>query len=167
MTQTQKTPKREYQPVSKVPLHTLPLYATVLQEDYNALKDKLDVCQKECIRIVELYKTDRNLFDREIARLMARIDNDPDYAKSVDDITAQNDQLRAENETFKDTIAKLKTALDTKDACIERMQEKIRTLEKEVWDLKNIPHTDNSAVIALLLEENERYKKMFKEKNGK
>lgn len=98
---------------------------------------------------------------------MAKIDNDPDYAKSVDDITTQNDQLRAENETFKDTIAKLKTALDTKDACIERMQEKIRTLEKEVWDLKNIPHTDNSAVIARLLEENERYKKMFKEKNGK
>lgn len=164
MTQTPKKPERNYQPVSQVPAHTLPLYATVLQEDYNILKDKLDVCQKECIRIAELYKTDRALFDKEIEKIMAWIDSDPDYTKALGNLSSQNQQLISENAALKEKLAKATAALESKDACIDRMADKIRTLEKEVWGLKNIPHTDNSAVIARLLEENETYKRLLNAK---
>jgi hypothetical protein len=40
--------------------NTSPLYATVPKTEYDALKKKLDICQKECIRIAELYKRTGN-----------------------------------------------------------------------------------------------------------
>lgn len=50
-----------------------PLYATVPMAEYQALQKKLDICQKECIRIAELYKRDKKLFENEIQRIIERI----------------------------------------------------------------------------------------------
>lgn len=66
-------------------------------------------------------------------------------------------------DAFKIREKALQDAADTKDACIERMKEKITVLEKNLWDLQRIPHTDNSAVIARLLEENKALKMQCKE----
>lgn len=66
-------------------------------------------------------------------------------------------------DAFKVREKALQDAADTKDACIERMKEKITVLEKNLWDLQRIPHTDNSAVIARLLEENKALKMQCKE----
>lgn len=53
--------------------NTSPLYATVPKAEYDALKKKLDICQKECIRIAELYKRDKKLFENEIQQIIERI----------------------------------------------------------------------------------------------
>lgn len=145
-----------YKDIKQVPNHALPLYATVLQKDYNRLKERLDVCQKECIRIAELYKRDKTAFLAEIDRLVSRIDNDPDYLGVITDITNANQGLSQENDKLKAHINALEMNIADKESYIIKMQEKLRLLEKEVWDLKNIPHTDNSAVIALLLDENKK-----------
>lgn len=50
-----------------------PLYATVPKAEYDAIKRKLDICQKECIRIAELYKRDKKLFENEIQQIIERI----------------------------------------------------------------------------------------------
>lgn len=55
--------------------NTSPLYATVPKAEYDALKKKLDICQKECIRIVELYKRDRKLFNNKIQRIIRHIED--------------------------------------------------------------------------------------------
>jgi len=153
---------RKFQPASQVPAHALPLYATVLQEDYDRLKAKLDICQKECIRIAELYKTDRILFDKEIETIMSRIDSDPDYTKALDNLSSQNQELISENQELKERVAKVKAILEVKDACINEMVHKIQVLEKSVQDLKQMPHTDNTAVIARLLDENAKLKEHVK-----
>lgn len=145
-----------YKNIEQVPDHALPLYATVLQKDYNRLKERLDVCQKECIRIAELYKRDKAAFLEEIDRLVSRIDNDPDYLGVITDITNANQGLSQENDKLKAHINALEMNIADKESYIIKMQGKLRLLEKEVWDLKNIPHTDNSAVIALLLDENNK-----------
>lgn len=145
-----------YKDIEQVPDLALPLYATVLQKDYNRLKERLDVCQKECIRIAELYKRDKAAFLAEIDRLVSRIDNDPDYMGVITDITNANQGLSQENDKLKAHINALEMNIADKESYIIKMQEKLRLLEKEVWDLKNIPHTDNSAVIALLLDENKK-----------
>jgi hypothetical protein len=54
--------------------YTSPLYATVPKAEYDALKKKLDICQKECIRIAELYKRDRKLFEAKMERMVKRIE---------------------------------------------------------------------------------------------
>lgn len=41
--------------------------------EYQALQKKLDICQKECIRIAELYKRDKKLFENEIQQIIERI----------------------------------------------------------------------------------------------
>lgn len=51
-----------------------PLYATVTMAEYQALKKKLDICQKECIRIAELYKHDKQLFNSKIQRIIRHIE---------------------------------------------------------------------------------------------
>lgn len=53
--------------------NTSPLYATVPKAEYDALKKKLDICQKECIRIAELYKRDKQLFNNKIQRIIRHI----------------------------------------------------------------------------------------------
>lgn len=53
--------------------NTSPLYATVPKAEYDALKKKLDICQKECIRIAELYKRDKKLFENEIQQIIEQI----------------------------------------------------------------------------------------------
>ncbi len=50
-----------------------PLYATVPMAEYKALQKKLDICQKECIRITELYQRDKQLFDTKIQRIIRHI----------------------------------------------------------------------------------------------
>lgn len=50
-----------------------PLYATIPMAEYQALQKKLDICQKECIRIAELYKRDKKLFENEIQKIIERI----------------------------------------------------------------------------------------------
>ncbi len=147
-----------FKTIEQVPDHALPLYATVLQKDYNRLKERLDVCQKECIRIAELYKRDREEFILEIDRLVSRIDGDPSYIDTIDEIIRANEDFSAENDKLKARIRALEYNIAEKDTYIADMQEKVRLLKKEVWELKNIPHTDNSAVIALLLEENKTLK---------
>ena len=147
-----------FKTIEQVPDHALPLYATVLQKDYNRLKERLDVCQKECIRIAELYKRDKEEFILEIDRLVSRIDGDPSYIDVVDEITRANEDFSAENDKLKAHISALERNITEKDTYIADMQEEIRLLKKEVWELKNIPHTDNSAVIDLLLEENKTLK---------
>lgn len=52
---------------------TSPLYATVPKAEYDAIRRKLDICQKECIRIAELYKRDKKLFENEIQQIIERI----------------------------------------------------------------------------------------------
>lgn len=54
--------------------NTSPLYATVPKTEYDSLKKKLDICQKECIRIAELYKRDRKLFEAKMERMVKRIE---------------------------------------------------------------------------------------------
>ena len=51
-----------------------PLYATIPMAEYQALQKKLDICQKECIRIAELYKRDRKRFEAKIERMIKRIE---------------------------------------------------------------------------------------------
>lgn len=157
-------PDRKFQPASQVPTHALPLYATVLQEDYDRLKAKLDICQKECIRIAELYKTDRILFDKEIETIMSRIDSDPDYTKALDNLSSQNQQLISENTELKEKLTKVIEILDIRDASIDEMTHKIQTLEKTVQELKQIPYTDNTAVIERLVDENNQLKEMLRNK---
>ena len=70
--------------------------------------------------------------------------------------------LRKENGTLKDLNTRLQEALVTKDACIIKLNEKIRNLESKIWELQKIPYTDNSAVISRLTEENEQLKKIVK-----
>ncbi|MDY6387809.1 MAG: hypothetical protein SPL21_10080 [Fibrobacter sp.] len=53
---------------------TAPLYATVTMAEYQALKKKLDICQKECIRIAELYKRDKQRFCTKIERIIKHIE---------------------------------------------------------------------------------------------
>lgn len=53
--------------------HPAPLYATVPKAEYDALKRKLDICQKECIRIAELYQRDQQLFHNKIKRIIRHI----------------------------------------------------------------------------------------------
>lgn len=50
-----------------------PLYATVQMAEYQALQKKLDICQKECIRIAELYQRDKQLFNTKIKRIIRHI----------------------------------------------------------------------------------------------
>ena len=52
---------------------TSPLYATVPKAEYDAIRRKLDICQKECIRIAELYKRDKKLFEIEIQQIIERL----------------------------------------------------------------------------------------------
>lgn len=52
---------------------TAPLYATVPMAEYQALQKKLDICQKECIRIAELYQRDKQLFNNKIQRIIRHI----------------------------------------------------------------------------------------------
>lgn len=54
--------------------NTSPLYATVPKSEYDALKKKLDICQKECIRIAELYKRDKQRFCTKIERIIKHIE---------------------------------------------------------------------------------------------
>ena len=54
--------------------NTSPLYATVPKAEYDALKKKLDICQKECIRIAELYKQDKQRFCTKIERIIKHIE---------------------------------------------------------------------------------------------
>ena len=54
--------------------NTSPLYATVPKDEYDALKKKLDICQKECIRIAELYKRDKQRFCTKIERIIKHIE---------------------------------------------------------------------------------------------
>lgn len=53
--------------------HPAPLYATVPKSEYDVLKRKLDICQKECIRIAELYQRDKQLFNNKIQRIIRLI----------------------------------------------------------------------------------------------
>ena len=53
--------------------NTSPLYATVPKAEYDALKKKLDICQKECIRIAELYQRDKQLFNSKIQHIIRHI----------------------------------------------------------------------------------------------
>jgi hypothetical protein len=55
--------------------NTSPLYATVPKAEYDALKKKLDICQKECIRIAELYQRDKQLFNSKIQRIIRHIED--------------------------------------------------------------------------------------------
>ena len=41
--------------------------------EYQALQKKLDICQKECIRIAELYQRDKKLFNNKIQRIIRHI----------------------------------------------------------------------------------------------
>lgn len=142
-----------------------PLYATILQEDYDRLQNKLDVCQKECIRIVELYRKDKNLFEKEIEKIMSTIDNDPDYKQALGDLAISNQRYKDENAALKENVKALTQAIAIRDTRIEEMSEQIHDLKQEIWVLQKIPHTDNSAVIARLQEENDYFRKLLKEKN--
>lgn len=123
-----------------------PLFHTIPYEDYERLKAKLDATQKECIRIAELYRKDKDLCHKEIEKIMARIDTDPDYPKAINDISAINQELRNENAEIKKQNAWLQESLTLRDNCIKSLTEKNATLEKKLWDLQRSPYIDNSAV---------------------
>ena len=127
-----------------------PLFHTIPYEDYERLKAKLDATQKECIRIAELYRKDKDLCHKEIEKIMARIDTDPDYPEAINDISAINQELRNENAEIRKLNAWLKESLTLRDNCIKSLTEKNATLEKKLWDLQRIPYTGNAAVIGSL-----------------
>lgn len=108
-------------------------------DEYEKIKNKLDVAQKECIRIADLYRRDRDAFNHEIDRIMARLDSGQDeafqYGGVISGLLEENQQLISENAELKEKLTK---ALQ-------------------------IPHTDNSIVIASMLEENERLKIIIKD----
>lgn len=83
----------------------------------------------------------------------------PSFGQGLDNFVKD---LRKENSTLKDLNARLQKSLVTKDACIIKLNEKIRNLESKIWELQKIPYTDNSAVISRLTEENEQLKKIVK-----
>lgn len=84
----------------------------------------------------------------------------PSFGRGLNNLVKD---LRKENGTLKDFNAKLQESLATKDACIINLNEKIRTLAGKIWELQKVPFTDNSAVIARLLEENTHLKKIIKD----
>ena len=57
-----------------LPNQPAPLYATVTMAEYQTLQKKLDICQKECIRIAELYQRDKQLFNKKIQRIIRHIE---------------------------------------------------------------------------------------------
>ena len=83
----------------------------------------------------------------------------PSFGQGLDNMVKD---LRKENSTLKDLNARLQESLVTKDACIIKLNEKIRNLESKIWELQKIPYTDNSAVISRLTEENKQLKKIIK-----
>lgn len=83
----------------------------------------------------------------------------PSFGQGLDNLVKD---LRKENGTLKDLNIRLQESLVTKDACIIKLNEKIRNLESKIWELQKIPYTDNSAVISRLTEENEQLKKIVK-----
>lgn len=83
----------------------------------------------------------------------------PSFGQGLDNMVKD---LRKENGTLKDLNTKLQESLVTKDACIIKLNEKIRNLESKIWELQKIPYTDNSAVISRLTEENKQLKKIVK-----
>lgn len=83
-----------------------PFYSCVPMEDYEALKKKLDAAQKECIRIVELYRNDHEQFEHEIDRILNKFEN-PVMAEYIDRMT----MLENENRTLKEMNAKLQEQL--------------------------------------------------------
>ena len=83
----------------------------------------------------------------------------PSFGQGLDNLVKD---LRKENVTLKDLNIRLQESLVTKDACINKLNEKIRNLESKIWELQKIPYTDNSAVISRLTEENEQLKKIVK-----
>lgn len=83
----------------------------------------------------------------------------PSFGQGLDNFVKD---LRKENSTLKDLNARLQESLVTKDACIIKLNEKIRNLESKIWELQKIPYTDNSAVISRLTEENKQLKKIVK-----
>lgn len=144
--------------ITCTPSKARPLYISVLQEDYEALKSKLDTCQKECIRIAELYRHDRDKFDKEIDSILSTLENNS-YAiqdSGSEDSLEQElyltiDKLRARSQA-------LERNLIDKDNYISVLYNEIAALKKEVQNLKSIPHVDNSPVIQYLIQENERLK---------
>lgn len=83
----------------------------------------------------------------------------PSFGQGLDNLVKD---LRKENGTLKDLNTRLQESLVTKDACIIKLNEKIRNLESKIWELQKVPYTDNSAVISRLVEENEQLKKIVK-----
>lgn len=83
----------------------------------------------------------------------------PSFGQGLDNMVKD---LRKENGTLKDLNARLQESLVTKDACIIKLNEKVRNLESKIWELQKVPYTDNSAVISRLTEENEQLKKIVK-----
>lgn len=83
----------------------------------------------------------------------------PSFGQGLDNMVKD---LRKENSTLKDLNARLQESLVTKDACIIKLNEKVRNLESKIWELQKVPYTDNSAVISRLTEENEQLKKIVK-----
>jgi len=83
----------------------------------------------------------------------------PSFGQGLDNLVKD---LRKENSTLKDLNARLQESLVAKDACIIKLNEKVRNLESKIWELQKIPYTDNSAVISRLTEENEQLKKLVK-----
>lgn len=139
-----------------------PLFQTVPYEEYERILAKLDIAQKECMRIADLYRRDRDAFNREIDKIMSKIDSE-NFSSSVDNFIQK---LQNENATLKNLNAKLQETSVLKDSCIASLREEIRKLNDKVWKLQSIPHTDNSAVIDLLLEENARLKEQLDLKNA-
>ena len=83
----------------------------------------------------------------------------PGFGQGLDNLVKD---LRKENSTIKDLNARLQESLVTKDACIIKLNEKIRNLESKIWELQKVPYTDNSAVISRLTEENKQLKQIVK-----
>lgn len=83
----------------------------------------------------------------------------PSFGQGLDNLVKD---LRKENGTLKDLNARLQESLVAKDACIIKLNEKVRNLESKIWELQKVPYTDNSAVIFRLTEENEQLKKLVK-----
>ena len=135
-----------------------PLFQMVPYDEFEQIKNKLNVAQKECIRIADLYRNHRDAFFLEIDKIMAKIDSNPDYKAVANDIVSENKHLKEENATLKECNSKLQESLVKKDECIGRLTNKVHELEKALWDIQRIPHTDNTAVIERLIDENAKLK---------
>lgn len=88
-------------------------------------------------------------------------------ADEVDAIKAKCIALEKEHNALKEMNARLQEAIVEKDTCIIEKTKELAEIKTKFERLRCIVHTDNSAVIANLLEENKALKRTMNQLGAK